>query len=86
MSSKSRQSLDDELLCSLPRKLANLERRGHQGLPAPLEPVPVCHVNLACVTRLRGGSGSGGARAEEFTSLKVAERYLEAYRELGLEL
>ena len=52
---RSRQSLDDDLLRSLPRKLANLERRERQGPPPPLEPVPVCHVNLARETKLRGG-------------------------------
>ena len=51
-----RQSQDDDLLRSLPRKLANLERRRtRQSVKGPLEPVPVCHVNLARETRLRGG-------------------------------
>ena len=51
-----RQSQDDDLLRRLPRNLANLERRRtRQSAKGPLEPVPVCHVNLARETRLRGG-------------------------------
>ena len=54
--SQRRQSLDDDLLQRLPRNLANLERRRtRQSVKGPLEPVPVCHVNLARETRLRGG-------------------------------
>ena len=51
-----RQSLDDDLLRRLPRNLANLERRRTRPSPkGPLEPVPICHVNLARETKLRGG-------------------------------
>lgn len=53
---RRRQSLDDDLLRRLPRNLVNLERRRtRQSAEGPLQPVPVCHVNLARETRLRGG-------------------------------
>ena len=79
MRSRSRQSLDDDLLRSLPRKLANLERRDRQGPPAPLEPVPVCHVNLAREARLRGGERQTAMLVWELAVRGLRQRLVMRY-------
>ena len=76
---RNRQSLDDELLRSLPRKLANLERRERQGPPAPLEPVPVCHVNLARETKLRGGERQTAMLVWELAARGLRQRLVMRY-------